>query len=565
MTNSPNPPAQALLQLAAASLRAGRHTEAEEHLRKALLHDPANATALQHLALLAHNLGDATQAKALLEQALSAAPENLDVLTTLATLLHETGNSREALDVFLRILAIDSNRAPIWNAAGICMQETGQPAAAIEFYLRAMRLEPNLAESYSNLGTVLFAEGDTDGAIGHYRQALALNPEFADCTSNLGVALRSRFQYAAAIEAFRNAVRIDPSNADIVGSLGEVLSLVYDESALSTLQNSVELRPNDPEKHWNLAAEYLKRGDYLAGFQEYEWRWQRTRDQAPLRPFTQPYWHGQPDQNIAGSTILLHAEQGFGDTLQFLRYVPSVLALGARVILDVPRALLRLTAEYAQQLSPEMAVFARGDTLPDFDWHIPLMSLPAAFQTTRETIPPPQRFTPASTSRQRAPQLRIGIAWAGNSGHARDRERSIPVDALLPLFALPNCEWISLQADGAAAQLLYTNIAIAQPALHDFLDTANVIDTLDLVIAADTAVAHLAGSQGAPTWILLPYVADWRWLRPASEITGTTNPWYPNAKIFRQTRLPNGEPQTDLWQPVIAEIVQALQSLIPNP
>jgi Tfp pilus assembly protein PilF len=554
MPNTPNPPAEALLQRAAASLRAGQHTQAEAHLHKTLLHDPTNITALHHLALLAHNRGNVTQAKVLLEKALKAAPDNLDLLTTYGTMLHETGQPKEALDAFLRILAIDSARAQIWNAAGICMAETNQPARAIEFYLRAMSLDATLAESYSNLGAVLFQESDADGAIDQYRQALTLKPDFADCHSNLGVALRSRFQYAAAIEAFRIADRLNPNNADILCSLGEALSLIYNEAALDTLQRSVDLRPNDPEKHWNLAAELLKRGDYLAGFREHEWRWQRTRNQAPLRPFTQPYWQGEA--TLAGATILLHAEQGFGDTLQFLRYLPQVLARGARIVLDVPRALLRPTTEYAHQLSPDIAVLATGDPLPPFDWHIPLMSLAAAFATTLETIPPPQRFTPKPTphtlssrpefapfanaaerpavsseagsndsgSSQRSPRpLRIGLAWLGNASHARDRERSIPPKALMPLFELAHCEWVSLQADGAAAQLQQSGINIAQPPLYDFLDTANVIDTLDLVLAVDTAVAHLAASQGVPTWILLPYVADWRWLRPTSTITGTTN------------------------------------------
>jgi Tfp pilus assembly protein PilF len=558
MTNSPNPPAQKLLQLAAASLRAGHHTEAEDHLHKVLLHDSTNPTALQHLALLAHNRGNTTDAKALLEKALAAAPDNLDLLTTYGTLLHETAQPREALDAFLRILAIDSSRAQIWNAAGICMAETAQPVRAIEFYLRAMNLDPALPESYSNLGAALFQEGDIDAAIENYRQALALKPDFADCYSNLGVALRSRFQYAAAIEAFRHAARLQPDNADILSSLGEALSLIYDKAALDTLRRSVALRPHDPEKHWNLAAELLKRGEYVAGFREYEHRWQRTRNQRPLRAFAQPIWRGQSNEALAGTTILLHAEQGFGDTLQFLRYVPQVLALGAQVILDVPNALVRLAKQYAHTLSADIAVVATGAPLPHFDAHIPLMSLAAAFATTLETIPPSHRFTPSASQKQHdARPLRIGLAWLGNAGHARDRERSIPTEALAPLFALPNVEWISLQADGAAAPLQQSGIAISQPSLHDFLDTANLIDTLDLVLAVDTAVAHLAASQGVPAWILLPYVADWRWLSPST----TTNPWYPEARIFRQTKLPNGEPQSDLWHPVIAEVGLALQAL----
>jgi tetratricopeptide (TPR) repeat protein len=560
MPPEPNQPALKLLQLAAKALHGGRADEAETHLRGVLRHDPANSIALHHLALRAYERGLANEATAMLERALASAPEDLNLLTTYATVLQELGHPHEALGIFLRILAIDSTPAVIWNAAGICMQETGQPAKAVEFYLRAISLKPDLAEAYSNLGAVMTNEGDLDGAIEHFRHALQLKPDFADCYTNLGVALRNSHRYAAAIEAFREAVRLKPESADILSSLGEALGLIYHDESLAALRHSVALAPHDPEKHWNLALDLLKRGEYLEGWREHEVRWQRTRKQAPLRPFWQPYWRNEHGQNIAGATILLHAEQGFGDTIQFLRYLPAVLALGAKIVLEVPPALLRLTAAFAQQLDASIVVVAEGSTLPAFDFHTPLMSLPHAFATTIETIPPPLRLTPLSL-RERHRPLRIGVAWSGNAAHDRDRERSVPSGALLPLFAVPGCEWVSLQLGAANDQLRNLGVIIEQPPLHDFLDTANLIDTLDLVLAVDTAVAHLAATQGAPTWILLPYVADWRWLRPAAQITSIATPWYPDAKIFRQTKLPNGEPQAELWAPVMAEATAALSDL----
>jgi hypothetical protein len=188
------------------------------------------------------------------------------------------------------------------------------------------------------------------------------------------------------------------------------------------------------------------------------------------------------------------------------------------------------------------------------------MSLPHTFATTLDTVPAPLRLTPPSPQQRNKP-LRIGIAWSGNAAHDRDRERSIPAEALLPLFAVPGCEWVSLQLGAANDQLRKLGVELEQPPLHDFLDTANLIDTLDLVLAVDTAVSHLAATQGLPTWILLPYVADWRWLRPSLHITGSSTPWYPEAKIFRQTYLPNGELQAKLWAPVIAEVEAALSRL----
>jgi Tfp pilus assembly protein PilF len=554
-----------LLQLAAQSMNAGRFTEAEAHLKMVLMHEPANTTALHHLSLRAHLRGQTADARNLLERALHAEPNNIDVLITYGTMLHEIGQPREALDIFLRILALDSSLPEIWNAAGICFQEAGQPASAVEFYLRAINLRPAFAEAHSNLGAALTREGDHEGAIEHLHQALQINPAFAIYHHNLGTALRNRFEYAAAIASFREALRLEPDNADIVGSLGEVLGLIDDGSAESFLRRAVELRPHDPEKHWNLALNLLKCGEYTEGWREHEWRWRRLKNKDHLPSLPQPFWRGEPDQHIAGTTIFLHAEHGFGDTLQFLRYVPSVIAQGANVVLGVQRPLQRLVMEYVQQMQSVIPVISPEDPLPHFDWHTPLMSLPAALGTTIDTVPAPIRFT-SSVLNQRTkpdtPTLRVGIVWSGNPAHQRDQERSIPMNALMPLFNVPACSWISLQAGAAANQIHKTDVSVEQPRLEDFLDTAAVIDTLDLMITVDTAVAHLAASQGAFTWILLPFVADWRWLHPSGEIAShAKNPWYPQARLFRQQELPDGRSQSELWRPVIAEVVRELKAV----
>jgi Tfp pilus assembly protein PilF len=547
-----NYPAMKLLQLAVGLLQAGKLGEAETGFRQVIAHDPENGMALHQLSLLAHGRGQDGEARALLERALEFEPENLTLLVSYGVLLHEMGSPREAVEAFLRALAQDSKQAEVWNAAGICFQETRQPATAMEFYLRALALQPAYPEALNNVGVVLTSEGDTDGAIEHFRQALALNPGYPDCYSNLGVALRNRFEYAEAIAAFREGFRLKPDRADLAGALGEALSLVYDEEAEAMLRRGVELQPGDPEKHWNLALELLKRGDYIAGWQEYEWRWKRTRDQTPMADFQRPQWRKEVGQSLAGKTILLHAEQGFGDTLQFLRYVPMVLAEGAQVVLEVQPALKRLVERYASR-TPGVTVIGEGEMRPEFDWHTPMMSLPPAFGTTVATIPAPLRLTEAVVeARGVGTALRVGIAWAGNAKHARDRERTVPWEALQPLFAVPGCEFVSLQVGGVPQG----DVAMERPVLRDFLDTAEAIDELDVVLCVDSAVAHLAASQGARTWVMLPYVADWRWMKPESLC-----PWYPEARIFRQTKLPAGEAQNLLWEPVIADVARELVSL----
>jgi hypothetical protein len=360
-----------------------------------------------------------------------------------------------------------------------------------------------------------------------------------------------------------------PGNAEIAAGLGEILSLVYHPDAEPVLRHALALEPHNAERHWNLSLELLKQGRYREGFTEYEWRWQRPERRNPMRPFSQPFWRNQPGQTLRGKTILLHAEQGFGDTLQMLRYVPLVQALGARVVLEVQAPLRQLVSAFASTLPEKLNVIAHGEPLPHFDVHAAMMSLPFAFATDRDTVPPPVRLTPARLTppelrlRHANEPVRVGLCWSGNPSHARDRERSIALETLRPLLQTPGCRWVSLQTGPAAAQIAALGLQIDQPQLTDFAATAAVIDTLDLVIAVDTAVAHLAATQGVPTWILLPFVADWRWLQPPSGTRpADPNPWYPQARVFRQRHFPSARDPQAMWNPVIAETSAALRHLI---
>jgi hypothetical protein len=299
-------------------------------------------------------------------------------------------------------------------------------------------------------------------------------------------------------------------------------------------------------------------GDLARGWAAYEWRWRTARFAARAGRFAQPPWLGA--EAPAGKTILLHAEQGFGDTLQFCRYAAPVAARGARVVLEVARPLARLMAT----LDGVAAVVAEGDELPAFDLHCPLMSLPLAFGTTLETVPPPARLVPVP-ERVAAWQLRlaavegirVGLVWAGSSnktypeGRAIDRRRSITLDHYLPLAAVAGVSFVSLQKGEAAlrgaAPPPGMALLDATDGLADFADTAALVAALDLVISVDTAVAHLAGSLGKPVWILTQFDADWRWLAGRLD-----SPWYPTARLFRQ-------PEIGDWASVIADVVAALR------
>jgi hypothetical protein len=401
----------------------------------------------------------------------------------------------------------------------------------------------------SNLGAVLAERGRLDEASGWYSRAITERRDFADAHNNLGATLVKLDRATEAEALHRRAISLKPDFADAHYNLGVALHDQgrFDE-ALASYDEAARLNPELVDARWNRAFLLLTMGRYAEGWREHEWRWRRK--QQPPRSFPQPLWRGEP---ASGRTILLHNEQGTGDTLQFMRYAPLVAAGGARVLLQVQRPLQRLVRGSVDRA---IEVLGEGDVLPPFDLHSPLLSLPLACATSLDAIPatvPYVAVDPAIAARWReriGPDggPRVGLVWAGNPQHKNDRNRSIALERLLPLIGAVEARWFSLQVGeraGDLARLAPDRVTSLADQLTDFAETAGAIDNLDLVITVDTAVAHLAGALGKPVWILLPAVPDWRWLLERGD-----SPWYPTARLFRQ-------PARGDWDSVVAALHEA--------
>src|SRR6186997_1782065 len=408
---------------------------------------------------------------------------------------------------------------------GLRFNALNQHQKALESFDLAIQLQPDFFEAHGNRGAMLAALGRHDEAIDSYRKAIAIRPDFADAHCNLGSALTQLRRY---------------------------------DEALASLDRALALRAKHVMAHCNAAALRLLTGDFERGWSHYEWRWLKKSVIPTKRNFSQPAWNGRDP--IAGKTILIHSEQGLGDTIQFCRYVPLVAARGARIIFEVQKTLQTLMTS----LGSGGQIVPKGDPLPAFDLHCPLVGLPLAFGTRLETIPsttgylsaPAQHVTAWQSRLEGKPRPRIGLVWSGNPGHERDRERSIGLHEFLPLLDALAAEAtiVSLQKDVRAEDAAFlkarADILDSGDALENFSDTAALISQLNLVISVDTSVAHLAGALGKPVWILLTYFPDWRWLLGRDD-----SPWYPTARLFRQD-------QSRTWGGVIARVRQAL--LAPN-
>jgi len=469
--------------------------------------------------------------------------------------LHELKRYDEAVSSFDRAIALRADLAEAHANRGNTLNVLKRFDEALASLDRALALRPNLIEAMVNRGNALNGLKRYDEALTVYDRALSLHPGHAGAHYNRGATLHEMLRYEDALASYDRALALQANYPEAWSNRGATLyEMMRHGEALASYDRAIALQPDFPEAHWNAASLRLLCGDFRRGLAEYEWRWKYGAMALARRKFTQPLWRGEP---IEGKTILLHSEQGFGDAIQFCRYAPLVSARGARVILEVDKALRALMTS----LGEGVQIVSRGDMLPDFDLQCPLMSLPRAFATELETVPsapfylsaPPQNSTEWRERLGARKRCRIGLVWSGNPAHKRDQNRSIDLGALLPILDV-DADFISLQKDvrPADAVVLGQRADIAQfgGALSDFSDSAALISELDLVITVDTSVAHLAGALGRPTWILLPYLPDWRWL-----LDRETSPWYPTACLFRQD-------ETRAWSNVIPRVRQALLELI---
>jgi tetratricopeptide (TPR) repeat protein len=639
------------------AFESGRLDLARDYFERTLRLEPNNASALSDLGNVFHAIGNVEEAIGCYRRSLELNPALSEAHYSLGKAFKTQGNLDEAIHSYLRAVELRPDYAEAHNSLGNALQEVGKIADAVVNYRRAIslnrnytaafhnlgtallaqenldeaisclnraiELKPDLAESYNSLGNIMLSRDQVTEAIGYFHHTLALKPDFPDAHNNLGTAYRTLGKIDDAVHCFhralelkpnyaeahnnlgyafltqgkldeatkslRRALKLKPDYADAHNNLGNALAAQgrLDEAIVSYLR-VLELEPDHADAHFNQSLALLKRGDFAAGWQQYEWRW--MTGQLVERKFTQPLWDGQ---ELEGRTVLLHAEQGFGDTFQFVRYAEIVKKQDpdATVVLECQRPLERLLA----RCKGVDRIVAQGDDLPPFEVHAPLLSLPGIFKTRVETIPAnvpylfaneelvrkwgerlgdvvgdagkstaDQRFGPGEKStagRRPAPRdgdqvwsRLVGVNWQGRAGQGEFKRRDIPLEHFVALGEIPGVRLISLQKGADQRDFAKTGIVALgddwDTAAGPFMDTAAIMKNLDLVITSDTSVPHLAGALGVPVWVALPFVPDWRWLLDRSD-----SPWHPTMRLFRQKRAGD-------WSEVFEELARALRQRI---
>jgi tetratricopeptide (TPR) repeat protein len=549
----PQPRSAPAIQPAIVLHRQGRLSEAERIYAAILAVDPGRSDALHLLGLANYQHGRLPEALRLMAAALKADPRSADIHSNYGLALDAGKQHREALASFDKALALKPDHAQALNNRGLTLAALGRTAEALASWDAALAADPDHAEALHGRGNALYRLKRLDAALANYDRFLALRPNDLDVLNNRGGALAGLGRLDEAFESYDRAFAIDPGVPEISINKGHICADQHKfAEALSCYAAAAALPTLRPEAEFCASLVRLRLGQFARGWGDYEWRWQQASWAAQRRDFVAPLWLGK--EPLAGRTILLHAEQGFGDTLQFVRYAKLVADIGATVLLEVQaplKALLSGIAGIAQ-------IFARGQPLPRFDLHCPLMSLPLAFGTALDTIPAdiPYIRAPADRlaqwrARLGAPRtLRVGIVWAGSAVHKNNHNRSIAFDRFRALLSAPDIEFVSLQneldAAEAAALGRQANVMPLGGELRDFADTAAVVSLLDLVVSADTAMVHLAGALGRPVWALLPFSPDFRWLLGRED-----SPWYPTARLFRQPRFGD-------WQSVLTRVKDEL-------
>lgn len=555
------PDAQAYNSLGICQARQQQREAALASFQQAIALRPDFAHAHNNLGNVFKELGRFDQALASYQQAVRLKPDFAEGQNNLGNLLRDMRRFDAAEACCREAIRLKPDFADAYNNLGAVLLEQGRRDEAEACYRRALELKPYFAEAHNNLGNLLREQDRIDEAIYSLREAVRLQPEFADAHGGLGMALLRRGSFEEAAAACGEAIRLAPDRAESHLSLGFVLSEHgRHESALASYERALELKPDYAEARKNRSLVWLLEGRLEQAWPEYEFRW-KSRE-LPERPFPQPLWDGSP---LEGRTILLHAEQGLGDTIQFIRYAPLVHARGGKVIVACQRPLLPLLSS-CQGIDQ---LVSQGDPLPGFEVHAPLLSLPRIFGTTLENIPGEAPYLAADGRlvqrwRQELAATRsfkIGIAWQGSRKYRWDHKRSIPLAAFEPLARVPGVQLYSLQKGYGSEQIAEASRRFAVIDLAGrldesggaFVDTAAVMMSLDLILCSDTATAHLAGALNVPVWTALSRVPDWRWL-----LDRTDSPWYPSMRLFRQSR--HGD-----WESAFRRMAAELERLVAAP
>ena len=575
------------VNLATVLWRLGRLDDAATACRRAIAANPKVAEGYAMLGVVLEAQGDNRGAVENLEQAVHLRDDLVTAWVQLANLHKRNEDLGRALAACKRAESLEPGRADILNTLGLVHQarrewdaaETaysaaakgapmGQPRAQIEtnlaaLYMAQQRFEaaakscrvaievhPVYPQAHNILGAALKAEKDLTGAEVAFRRAYELDPTMTAAQVNLGTVFGMRRQWNEALACYGRALEMTPNSAEAMNNRGNVLHSIgrFDE-AQNDFEQAIVIDPEYADPHLNLSLQLLMQGRWTEAWPEFEWRWRTPQMEPFRRPFSEPQWDGTPKP---GATLLVHAEQGLGDTLNFIRYAPLAAARVGRLVLESQPSLVSLLAG----MEGIEAVVARTDVLPSFDMHIPLLSLPGIFGTTPETVPLAEPYL-------RAPAgidvplpvgdgLKVGLVWAGNPRNPFDPSRTAGLAYLKALLDVPDCTFYSLQhgdpGDQIAAEGMQNRIHDLRPLLTDFAATAALVDQLDVVISICTSVAHLAGGMGVETWVMLSQDADWRWMRERND-----SPWYPSVRLFRQKQL-------DDWPELAGRVARTLKT-----
>jgi tetratricopeptide (TPR) repeat protein len=572
-------------------LTAGRYLDAQICCEQALAAESSHADALHLMGLLSFQARQYDHAVEWISRAIRENPKP-EYLANLGHTLRRLGRNEEALKVFDKAAQLDPDDAELWASLGKTLVDLARPAEALLSFQHTLKLKPRHRAALYASAVLLCELKRPEEALGHFDRCIELQPDDASTLRKRALVFIDLERFEQALADFQRAHALDPDNADICNDVGHVLTRLRRlEEALQWFDKAIARRPQfgialsnkatslrqlnrleeasglyravislEPENAWAelaLAHVNLTIGNFEAGWIGHEARLRVAYRSAYYPKFSQPMWRGEGP--IEGKTFLIYAEEGLGDSIQFARYIPMLAARGARVILvvqEAARALLSEVAGVVACLPKSVSEF------PPFDFHCALSSLPLAFGTRLDTIPAGSMYLPVpSESRVQAwedrlgprNQLRVGLVWSGNPSHKNDFNRSILLRTLTRILDT-DATFVSLQKDprpdDKAVLLERTDIVDLTGHLTDFTETAALVSCLDLVVTVDTSVAHLAAALGRPTWILLPYVPDWRWLLDRDD-----NPWYPTVRLFRQT-------ETREYESVLDRVRAELRTLI---
>ena len=462
----------------------------------------------------------------------------------LALRYHREGNLDYAKYVYQHVLGIDPQNADALHLLGVSVYQSEQYDIAINLITQAIQIDSTKPLFFTNLGNAFQKQGKLEQSTQAYQKAIQIQPDYADAYYNLGNAFQKQGKLEQSTQAYQKAIQIQPDYAEAYFNLGNSLREQGKlKESTQALQKAVQIQPDYADAHFNLAMLLLLQGQFVEGWEKYEWRWDSSL-KSQKRNFKRPLWDGT---SLSSKSILIYAEQGFGDSIQFVRYIDLFPDTTTIIVACQPelKSLLK-------RIGRIDILVTKGEDIPKFDFHAPIVSLPHIFGTVLETIPAkipylyPDKNSDFAFLSNDERDLKVGIAWAGSPTHINDRNRSISLNNFKCLLDIKGCEFFSLQVGEHHRDIKrcgYSRIIKdLGKQFTNFHHTASAILQLDLVISVDTAVAHLAGALGKPVWTLLPFIPDWRWMLNRSD-----SPWYPSMTLFRQRK--RGD-----WHSVFQEI-----------